>query len=498
MAIVWFLIIFTIIVVVHEFGHFIFAKMFNTKVLEFSIGFGPKLFFKKGKKTDFAIRAIPLGGYVKLAGEDELENIEDNDDPTLLFNKKPWQKLLISFAGPLFSFLLGIIVIAGSGLIYGLPQVQIENVLQNSPAEQAGLSSGDIIKKVNNDYVFDPQILNLEIREGKTITLDIIREGKSLEIELTPQKIPAEYMVQISNISGSTSINELDKINGLNQDIEVLNKMEPGDPISFSNKDKTIRGNIVNIQKMESRYIIGVNFDIYTNIIAKDYQIFEKDDQIIEIEGEAIDNGIDFVNTISRLNIPENDIMVELSENQFSIIKAFTENTINLKVLRKDKIIELQSNKENLIEIFSQPGIVKISDNRLKPSLVEIIPVSFGWAKTLMESVVQVIKQLFTGQTNTNEIAGPIGIATIIGQASKAGFESILNILALITINLGVINILPLPALDGGRIIFSLYEIIARRKVNPKIESLIHAIGFIILMGLMIFIAFNDITRFFN
>jgi regulator of sigma E protease len=115
-----------------------------------------------------------------------------------------------------------------------------------------------------------------------------------------------------------------------------------------------------------------------------------------------------------------------------------------------------------------------------------------------MESVVQVIKQLFTGQTNTNEIAGPIGIATIIGQASKAGFESILNILALITINLGVINILPLPALDGGRIIFSLYEIIARRKVNPKIESLIHAIGFIILMGLMIFIAFNDITRFFN
>jgi regulator of sigma E protease len=115
-----------------------------------------------------------------------------------------------------------------------------------------------------------------------------------------------------------------------------------------------------------------------------------------------------------------------------------------------------------------------------------------------MESVVQVIKQLFTGETKTDEIAGPIGIATIIGQASKAGFESILNILALITINLGVINLLPLPALDGGRIIFSLFEIISRKKVNPKIESLIHVIGFIILIGLMIFIAFNDITRFFN
>jgi regulator of sigma E protease len=190
--------------------------------------------------------------------------------------------------------------------------------------------------------------------------------------------------------------------------------------------------------------------------------------------------------------------MIELSNEKMNIIKPFAKDEIAIKVLRDGKIIEINSSKKELINIFSQPGIVNLSDNRLKPSLTEIIPVSFGWTKTLMESVVQVIKQLFTGETKTDEIAGPIGIATIIGQASKAGFESILNILALITINLGVINLLPLPALDGGRIIFSLFEIISRKKVNPKIESLIHVIGFIILIGLMIFIAFNDITRFFN
>ena len=498
MAILWFLIIFTIIVVVHEFGHFIFAKMFDTKVLEFSIGFGPKLFFKKGKKTDFAIRAIPLGGYVKLAGEDDLENIEDNDDPTLLFNKKPWQKLLISFAGPLFSFLLGIIVIASSGLIYGLPQVRIENVMDNSPAQLAGLESGDIIRKVNNDYVFDSQILNLEVREGDPLNLEIIRNENIIEKEITPKRIPEEYILNISNVSGNSSIQTINKINGIEQEPSVLEKMESGDPISFSNNDNILRGNIENIQKIDSRYIIGVNFDIYTNIIAKDYQIFEKNDQIIEIENIEINNGIDFVNTISRINIPEGNLMIELSNDEMNIIKPFDKDEITLKVLRNNNIVEINSSKTELINIFSQPGIVNISDNRLKPSLTEIIPVSFGWAKTLMESVVQVIKQLFTGQTKTDEIAGPIGIATIIGQASKAGFESILNILALITINLGVINLLPLPALDGGRIIFSLFEIISRKKVNPKVESLIHVIGFIILIGLMIFIAFNDITRFFS
>jgi regulator of sigma E protease len=498
MAILWFLIIFTIIVVVHEFGHFIFAKMFNTKVLEFSIGFGPKLFFKKGKKTDFAIRAIPLGGYVKLAGEDDLENIEDNDDPTLLFNKKPWQKLLISFAGPLFSFLLGIIVIASSGLIYGLPQVRIENVMENSPAEMVGIESGDIIRKVNNNYVFDSQILNLEVREGEPLSLEIIRDGNIIEKEITPKKIPEKFVLTISNISGNTSIQSIDKINGIELEPGILDKMESGDPITFSNNDNTLRGTIENIQKIDSRYIIGVNFDIYTNIIAKDYQIFEKNDRIIEIENIEINNGIDFVNTISRINIPEGSLMIELSNEEMNIINPFYKDEITLKVLRDDNIIEINSSKTELINIFSQPGIVNISDNRLKPSLTEIIPVSFGWAKTLMESVVQVIKQLFTGQTKTDEIAGPIGIATIIGQASKAGFESILNILALITINLGVINLLPLPALDGGRIIFSLFEIISRKKVNPKVESLIHVIGFIILIGLMIFVAFNDITRFFS
>ncbi|MGM0640565.1 MAG: site-2 protease family protein [Thermotogota bacterium] len=499
MAILWFLIIFTVIVVVHEFGHFIFAKMFNTKVLEFSIGFGPKLFFKKGKKTDFAIRMIPLGGYVKLAGEDDLENIEDNDDPTLLFNKKPYQKLLISFAGPLFSFILGIIVIATSGLIYGLPQVRIQSVREDTPAYEAGIQSRDIIKKVNGDYVFDSQILNLEIREGEEINLEIIRDQKTIEKEITPMKVPEEYVITLSNFSGNTDISSIEKINNIEQDISVLSKMEPGDPITFSNNDKKIQGTLESKNVISSRYIIGVNFDLFTNVIAKDYQIFQKGDIITEIEDKSIDNGIDFVNTINRLNIPEDTVMLEISNEQINnIIKPFEDTEISMTVIRNGEKTDLKTNKTELINIFSQPGIVNTSDNRLKPSLTEILPVSFGWAKTLMESVVQVIKQLFTGQTGTDEIAGPIGIATIIGQASRAGFESILNILALITINLGVINLLPLPALDGGRIIFSLYEMISRRRVNPKVESLIHVIGFIILIGLMIFIAFNDISRFFN
>jgi regulator of sigma E protease len=110
--------------------------------------------------------------------------------------------------------------------------------------------------------------------------------------------------------------------------------------------------------------------------------------------------------------------------------------------------------------------------------------------------MLQSIGQLFTGKADTNDLMGPVGIANIIGQAAQAGIESILSLIALITLNLGIFNLLPLPALDGGRIVFSLYEMISRRKVNPKVEAIVHFIGFALLMVLMVYVTFNDITRF--
>lgn len=149
MSVIYFLLVITLVVVVHEFGHFIFAKLFNTYVIEFAIGFGPTIFSKKGKETTFKFNLIPLGGYVRLAGEDEMNSSENTaiSSEKLLYNKKPIQKFLISFAGPFFSILLGYVLLAFNGLYYGFQEVKIESVIQDSPAYYAGLKDGDVIKK---------------------------------------------------------------------------------------------------------------------------------------------------------------------------------------------------------------------------------------------------------------------------------------------------------------------------------------------------------------
>ncbi|MGB4458479.1 MAG: site-2 protease family protein, partial [Defluviitoga tunisiensis] len=119
LSIIWFLIVISVIVIVHEFGHFLFAKLFKTKVEEFAIGFGPAIFKIAGKETLFRFNCIPLGGYVRLGGEEIFDEEDKKDDPSLFYNKKPWQKLLITAAGPIFSFLLGYFIFIGIAGLYG-------------------------------------------------------------------------------------------------------------------------------------------------------------------------------------------------------------------------------------------------------------------------------------------------------------------------------------------------------------------------------------------
>lgn len=357
MTIVIFLVVLTVLVLVHELGHYLVAKFFKIKVEEFGIGFPPKVWGKKIGETLYSINALPIGGFVKLFGEDEAgagrlkipsKKIKVSDSSRAYYARPPWQKALVVASGVIMNFVLAVVIISFLFAFVGVgiagDKVIVSSVLKDSPAQTAGLKSGDIIEEVNGQKITSTQQLINETKKylGKEISLSI-RSGKDQkELKITPRK-------------------EYPKNQG---------------PIGVA---------------------ITQNFEV------KKYPWYEA---------------------------------------------------------------PIVGTKE-----------------ALKTSW--LIIVSFG----------QVISQLVTQGIVPKEVAGPIGIAQLTGQVVQVGPFAVLSFVAILSLNLAILNILPIPALDGGRLFFVLIEAVTRRRVHPKFESYAHAVGMAFLLALILLITLHDITR---
>lgn len=348
-TLIYFIIILGVIVLVHEFGHFIFSKMFGIYVYEFSIGMGPKLFGWKGKKgdTDYSIRAIPIGGYCSLAGEDN-EYDDENKVPkdARLQSKPAWQRFLVMFFGAGNNFILAFILLLVIGLCYGAVDQRpiINNVNPDYPAYQAGLRDNDKVIKVNGNtvtYIDDLSIYVQVADKSKPMDFVVVRDGKKIDYTVQP----------------------------------ILEEQEDG----------------------SSKYVVG-----------------------------------------------------------------FTAGNDNIK-----------------------------------HDFGSIIEYTFTKLASLFKQMFITFKLLFTGGVGVKDLSGPVGIYSIVGTYRQAGFENILYLTALLSVNVGFINLIPLPAFDGGRILFVIIEKIKGSPVKPEVENKIHTIGFILLLLLMVFITFNDIIKLF-
>lgn len=492
MFVLYFILIFTGIISVHELGHYLFAKLFGVKVLEFAFGFGPKIFAIKGKETTFRFNLIPFGGYVKLLGEEENIEVAEEDVGRRYYDKPAFQRLLISLAGPLFSILAGyflFIVIVG---VWGVPVVGIGSVEGGSPAERAGLLPGDVILKINGKSVYDTMIVSQEIRKGGEVTFTILRNGEKMDLKVTPHLVDEEYEITLASASGTPS-KILTDVSGRDISPNVLEEFK-GEFVTLNFDKGKVSGVLKTYYYTPKRYIIGIVFAGLSNEFEKDFEMFKKGDVILSVGDQRVNGWLDLVRIYQLINAGRGSMIIQLRGKRLEWWGRGFASSVSVVIERDGRILRLNVPRGIIKNILEVPGILKMEAKKMRPKGLDIVTTAVSRCNYILVTSWKSLGRIFSG-LRSGEIVGPVGIAGIVGEATKAGLEAVLSIVAIITMSLGIFNLLPLPALDGGKIVFSIIEIVTRKRVNPALENLIHLIGFIFLMILMIYITMMDIGR---
>ena len=350
MTIIYFILLLTVIICIHELGHLLAAKLFCVYCYEFSFGMGPVLLKKKGKETQYSLRALPIGGFVAMAGEnsEEVEAYADVEvaDDRKLTNKPWWQKVIIMLAGVTMNFLLAFLIFAMVMLNYGevqlSPKAIVGEIVENSPAAKAGFEVGDVILKITQE------------------------DGRSIE------------------------------------------------PSSFSDMQT-----------------FGIGYE------GKEVYLVERDGQQISLE-----------------------VQPELDE----------ESGLYLIGIRS-----------------GEPEVVKVNFlNCWKYGFLHMVD--------MMKTMFTTLGTLFRGR-GLNQLSGPVGIYQAAGTYAAMGFSVFLQLMAMLSVNVGIFNLLPLPVLDGGQVVITLVEAITRHKISDKIKTAVMAACWVLLIALMLYVTWNDISK---
>ena len=426
MKIVIAIIIFSGIILFHELGHFLLAKLNRIEVTEFSLGMGPRLISTVKNGTRYSLKLLPLGGSCAMAGEDA-----DDESPGS-FNAAPvWGRITVVAAGPIFNFILALvlaIVIVG---FVGYDPATVMEVTEGSAAEKAGLKEGDLITEYQGYHIdlgkdlYVYSYLN-ELKEGDTIRLKVKRDGKEQEITYKPD-VNVRYLLGF-NRSDTNSMIVQSLIEGMPLEEAGL---QAGDVITGINGVRISDGNA------------------YEKYIKK--HPLSKEPVTITYERDGL------------------EYEAEITPKEYRTpISGFGYNT----------------------------GSEKTSGfNVLKYGVIEV--------KYMIRTTILSLKELVTGHLGMNDLSGPVGVVDAIGntydQAKSEGvlilWMNMLNMAVLLSANLGVMNLLPLPALDGGRLVFLLAEAVRRKPVNRQVEGMIHFAGLMLLMALMVVVMYNDILK---
>ena len=443
-----FLVLLGVLVTIHEYGHFIVARMCKVHVQRFSLGMGPVIYKRLDKHgTEIALSLLPLGGYVSMItdrlieSEPEIREQLSEDQIKNTFDSRPkWQRASIMVAGPLANFLLSIFIFSIIFLNTPDPQTvpvikEVDSSIVLKSSDQFILS-GDTISSINSVNVNESKDLNLELLSLAGFTGFIDLGIKRLDInEIVDINIYVEDFLPTSE-SQTTPLTYLG--------LAVEYKMKPI-------IGQTISGGPANIAKIEAN------------------------DIVLSIGNSRVDYASDIRDSVSSM--PNRDV--------------------SIKVLRDNNIINLPVSIGSLInDAGDEIGVLGVSFGT-KRSFVQAFSKGVYETYNLSIKTLQFIGKMLTGNMGAENLSGPIGLAQMAGNTAQAGLLPFMYLMALLSISLGVLNLLPIPVLDGGQLTLLGIEALRGKPLSEKSENFIYTSGAVLVGALMIFAIFNDVSRFF-
>jgi regulator of sigma E protease len=421
-----FLFVLGVLIFVHELGHFWMARRLGVRVLTFSLGFGPKILkFRRGD-TEYAISAVPLGGYVKMAGE----NPDDprSGSPDEFLSKTKWERFQILIMGPVMNIALAVVVMA-IVLMQGadVPAYQdqppvVGVVMAGSPAEKAAIRPGDRILTVAGEEVdtWEDLFLTVGTRPNRDVAITLLRDGRPVSISVRPD---ADSRFEVGSI-------------GVLPDVHpYIESVVAGDPADRAG--------------------------------------LKPGDVVVAINGERIA----LTGQLLRVMAP-----LAGRETEVTVLRDGREQRVRLTpVLREGR---------------GMMGVTPRDRTRsFKPSPLEAIALSVGRNFEFGGLIFKTLGGLFVGETSPRQLMGPVAIAQLSGESAAAGWIALFTLMASISLNLGLLNLLPIPVLDGGHIFIMALEGIARRDFSMAVKEKMFLAGFVLLMMLMVTVVYNDLTR---
>ncbi len=422
-----FLFVLGVLIFVHELGHFLMARRIGVRVLTFSLGFGPKLLNIKRGDTEYCISAIPLGGYVKMAGENPEDSRTGAQDEFL--SKGKWQRFQVLAMGPVMNLLLALVVMAvvlyqGAQVpAYEQQPVVIGTFSEPSVAKRAGLKAGDRVVAVDDKPVetWDQFAMAIVTKAKRDVTIGFVRDGRPGEVMVVP---------------------------------EAQGKYELGD---------------VGIQPLIHPQIIALS----PGSSAAEAGL-QKGDIVVGAGGQA---------NVSRERLVE-------------LIKATEGRPLALQIERGDAVQTVVVTPKVVGGVMMMGATLSPFEVRIvEPGLLEAVKLSakknWEWTRQIGETLAGLV----TRETSVKQLMGPVAIADLSGSAAQAGWISLFTLMAMISLNLGLLNLMPIPVLDGGHILILGLEGLARRDFSMKVKEKMLLAGFALLLMLMVTVIYNDLMR---
>lgn len=496
----------------HELGHFFFARFFGVRVEVFSIGFGPKLFKYVRKGTEYAISAIPLGGYVKMFGDDPFSEVQLTDDEKkVAFNhKSKFARFWIVFGGPLANLVLAYFLYVG--LLAGgekVPETKVGVVVEQSILYKSGLRTGDVLIGVNDEKILSFDDLNIKGSVVDTLTVKRKEEAVTLKVDMEHEKFINEFLSIVSAVKKPVFINKkgekfyvsltskpkeltasLEEINSTFADTAFLYKVvEKEGEFAIDELSETQLSSTEKLlpflRKMEL-YPIDLSVKNVVMESAADKAGIKKDDVILSVNGGSLDT---FEELRSNLQSIEDNKAVDVS--------VLSMGEVSVKKL-VPQVKEIDGKKIKIIGVES-------AVEYMPPKLIIAKADGFGAAITgaftrTWDGIVKTFggyKKLLTREVSLNNIGGPLAIGKVASDSFNVSLSMFFRLMAIISINLGVINLFPIPVLDGGHIMFLIFETFNGGPLSRRKLEIAQRLGISVLFFLIFVALFNDISRLF-